>query len=66
MHFPPELTWGIGIILLFVAMAWGAIQYSRRNKANEPLSELATHELHAHPETYEETREELKKRVLPS
>ena len=61
-----ELVWGIGVLVLLAVMVWGATQYARRNKANDPLTEKATREEYSHPDTYPQEREELKRQVRPS
>ena len=66
MNFTPEALWGVGIIILMVALIWGTLQYNRRNRANEPITEAATRAQHKDPEHYEQTAEQLKKQVRPS
>ena len=60
-----EMTWPIGVVLLGLALAWGAVRYHIRNKANDRITEEATYELRKHPETYDEKAEELKRRLKP-
>ncbi|GGE37533.1 hypothetical protein GCM10007276_13690 [Agaricicola taiwanensis] len=62
----PELLWGLGTVVLFAALIWGVVQYSTRNRANDRITEKATHEMYEHPESYPERRESLKKEVRPS
>jgi hypothetical protein len=67
MLMPPELLWGVGVVVLLGALVWGVVQFSTRNKANDRVTEKATREMYKHPETYSEgRREELKKEVRPS
>ena len=61
-----EYAFGIGALVLFAAILYGFIQYKRRNRANDPITEEATREEYDHPDTYPETRERLKERVRPS
>ena len=42
------------------------MQYNRRNRANEPITEAATRAQHEDPEHYEQTAEQLKKQVRRS
>ena len=55
-----------GAVLLAIGLIWAIIYYRRRNRANDPITEKATHEMYKHPETYPEKREELKKKIHPS
>lgn len=42
------------------------VQSKTRNRANDKITEDATREEYAHPDTYPERREELKKKLKPS
>ena len=54
MTIAPEILYVIGIVILGLVIA-GVLVYVRgRNKANDAVTEAATHELHKHPETYDE------------
>jgi cytoskeletal protein RodZ len=66
MNFPLETLWGVGIILLLGALIWGVHQYRNRNPRNSPITETATRELYQHPENYEKTARDLKKKIHPS
>lgn len=61
-----ELVWGIGILILLAALAWAAARYHSRNKANDRITEQATHELYTDPDHYEKKRAELKEQVRPA
>jgi hypothetical protein len=61
-----EIIYPIGALLVLAAIAYGAIQYKTRNRANDRVTEEATREQYAHPETYNDRREELKKKLRPS
>jgi hypothetical protein len=61
-----ELLYGLGALLLMAVLVYGFVQYKRRNRANDPLTEVATREEYDHPDSYPETREQLKSRVRPS
>ena len=63
---PLELLYGLGALVLLIALVWGITQYKTRNKANDPLTEAATREEYDHPETYEQEQDEFKKQVRPS
>jgi hypothetical protein len=60
-----ELLWGVGVIVLLVALAWGAARYRSRNRANDRIAEQATRELYTDPEHYDEKRAELNRQVKP-
>lgn len=60
-----EMLWLVGIVVLGLGLAWGSWRYHTRNKANDRITEEATRELYKHPETYDETAEELKKQLRP-
>jgi hypothetical protein len=64
--FSPEYLWGIGIIVLLVALGWGFVQYKRRNRANDRLAEEGARELYDDPDHYDQHRKELEKQVRPS
>lgn len=66
MSFTPEVLWGAGIVLLLGALIWGMVQYRRRNRANDPVTEKATEALYDDPDTYEAKRKDLEKEVRPS
>lgn len=61
-----EVFFVIGPVLLALGLIWAIIQYRRRNRANDAVTEKATHELYADPEHYPEKREKLKKKLRPS
>ena len=61
-----EMLWPVGVLILGLALAYGAWRYHSRNKANDRVTERATHELYAHPDTYDEnTRRQLKDQLKP-
>jgi hypothetical protein len=47
-YFSWELLWGIGLVGLAVAIAWGSFSYRTRNRANDPVSEEAARLLREH------------------
>ena len=60
------LGYGIGTLILFVALIYGVVQYGRRNRANEKVTDAATVELYRHPDRYEaHTHDELEKKLQP-
>ena len=61
-----EIVYGIGVVVLAVGLIYGILQYKARNRKNDAITEEATREQYAHPETYDERREELKKKLHPS
>lgn len=66
MSIPPEVFYGIGTLVLLGALVWGVLYTRRRNRANDAITEKATHEIYTRPESYEREREELKKDIRPS
>lgn len=65
--FTPELFWPVGSLLLLVALIYGMVQYKRRNRANDGVTEKAAQTLYDNPAEYDEaTREDLKKEIRPS
>ena len=44
-----EILYGLGALILAIAIAWGVIQYNRRNKALDRLTEHATREEYDRP-----------------
>ena len=61
--FQPEVLFGVGIVVLFVGLAWGLWRYNTRNRAYDPVTEAATREQYDHPETYAKDRRELGERL---
>lgn len=61
-----ELLYGLGALALFAALLYGVIQYKRRNRANDPLTEEATRQEYNHPEGYSDRQDALKARVRRS
>ena len=60
------LGYGFGTLILFVALIYGGVQYSRRNRANDKITDAATVELYEHPDRYEaRTHDELEKKLQP-
>lgn len=49
-----EIFAAIGAVVITIALAYGLVQFNRRNRANDPLRELATREQYQNPERYEE------------
>jgi len=47
-YFSWELLWGLGLIGIAIAIAWGSVSYRSRNLANEPVSEEAARLLREH------------------
>jgi hypothetical protein len=60
-----ELLWGIGAVVLLLALAWGAARYRSRNRANDKITEEATRELYTDPDHYDEKRAELERKTRP-
>jgi cytochrome c-type biogenesis protein CcmH/NrfF len=66
MKFTPEVLWGPAILLLLAALIWGMVQYRRRNRGNDAVTEQAAKTLYDDPAHYDEKREDLVKDVNPS
>jgi hypothetical protein len=62
MTHAPELLYGIGTLALLVALAWATLQYRRRNRANDAVTEQATRDLYRDPEHYDKREEDKKLR----
>jgi uncharacterized protein YneF (UPF0154 family) len=61
-YFSWEMLWGVGVVLLFVGIAYGYFRSSRRTPKERAVTEEATREMQEHPRRYEEvTRAELQK-----
>jgi len=59
-----EIPYGIGIIILLIALIWGATHYTLRSRRSEKLSEEATREMYQEPERYDEERQhELEEKI---
>jgi hypothetical protein len=63
---PMELIYGLGALVLMVALVWGIVQYKTRNKANDALTEAATREEYDHPDRYGQEQDDFKNQVRPS
>jgi hypothetical protein len=66
MNFQPEALWGPAIVLLFAVLVWGVVQYNRRNRANDSVTEEAAKTLYDDPKTYNSKRKGLKKKLKRS
>lgn len=62
----PEILFGLGALALLAALVWGATQYKRRNRANDPISEAATRAQYDRPDSYETEEGQYRDRVRPS
>ena len=47
-----EAGFFIGAVILMAALLRGVWSYNRRNRVNEPVTEKATRELYADPDSY--------------
>jgi hypothetical protein len=61
--FPPEVLWGVGALLLLIALIYGMIQYQTRNRANDPISEKGAKAQYDDPDVYPEIQEALENEV---
>jgi hypothetical protein len=60
-----EIFFGLGALVLAAAVLWAMRRNVTRNRANDRLTEKATHEEYARPETYDRTQKELERQVRP-
>ena len=60
---PLELLYGVGALVLMLALVWGIVQYRTRNKANDALTEAATRAEYDHPDGYQQEQDRFKDRV---
>jgi len=66
MYDSPEILWGIGIVLLLIALIWGVRQSRTRNRANDRIAEEATHQEYSDPAHYPQKQRNLEKQTRPS
>ena len=61
-----EIGYGIGALVILAALIYGTMQYSRRNRANAPITEEATKALYKDPDHYEAvTHDALQRKARP-
>jgi hypothetical protein len=61
-----ELWFGLGALALLAVIVWGVMQNRRRNRANDAITEAATHEEYSHPDRYKREEEEFRSQIRPS
>jgi hypothetical protein len=62
-----EMFYGIGALILVAGLAWAVIDYKRRNRANDKVTEEAVRQQYDHPDRYqEEIRPNLERKVKPN
>ena len=66
MPIPWEVIYSLGALVLLAAIVWGVMQNSKRNRANDPVTEAATRASYKDPEGYDEERKKFEKQVRPS
>lgn len=66
MTLSPELFYILGAVVLGAALAYGMMQSSKRNRANDRVSDEASRALYNDPDGYEQKEKELNKEVKPS
>lgn len=62
----PEILYGFGALALMAALVWGVVQYKRRNRANDAVTEAATRAEYNNPDTYEDRQDRFRDQVRPS
>ena len=60
-----EAGFFIGAVVLLAAIIYGAVANTRRNRANAPITEQATHELYSDGDAYEKKEGELRAQTRP-
>jgi hypothetical protein len=66
MDFAWEIAFGVGAVILAIALIWGLNQSRRRNRANDPLREAATRAEYESPAEYAQKSEAYKRNARPS
>ena len=62
-----EMFYGIGALVLLLGMVWAVIDYKRRNRANDKVTEEAVRQEYDHPDRYQqEIRPHLERKVKPN
>lgn len=64
--FQSEVLWGVGVVVLLLALIYGMIQYKTRNRANDRVSDKAAKALYDDPDGYPEKRAALKDELKPT
>lgn len=62
----PEILWGLGLLVLMAALAWGVTQHRRRNRANDPVTEAATRAEYDRPDSYDKKEAEFRDQIRPT
>ena len=52
----PEILYGIGALLLLIALVWGVSRGRLKSRTAESISEESTREIYQEPERFDETR----------
>ena len=60
-----ELAYPLGVLVLFGALAWAAIRYHTRNKANDKVTEAATREQYTRPDRYPSEEQGFRDQLKP-
>lgn len=63
---PFEIIYGLGALILALALGWGLWRNATRNRANDALTEKATAAEYSRPETYDQVEQKLRDEVKPS
>ncbi|WP_348763467.1 MULTISPECIES: hypothetical protein [Hyphomonas] len=62
----PEILYGIGALLLLIALVWGVSRGRLKSRTAESISEESTREIYQEPERFDETRRDQLKRAAES
>lgn len=62
----PEFFYGIGALLLLIALIWGVTRGRLKSRTAKSLSEEGTRELYQEPERYDEERRKELERAAKS
>jgi hypothetical protein len=60
-----EIVYGLGALALLAALVFGVVQYRRRNRANDPITEKAAKAEYDNPSTYPQERRDMQSDLRP-
>jgi hypothetical protein len=66
MDYAWEIVYGLGTVILALALVWGLSRSRNRNRANDPIREAATRAEYESPDAYAEKSEAFKRQARPS
>ena len=63
--YAPEILYAVGALILLFGLIWGVRQSSRKNPANQPITDKATIDSYRDPEKYAREKPELERQLRP-